>query len=136
MKLSSLKINPTLIESGEWVGDLPEFGNLRILTKGLNNAAFRKMQAAQIRAIPRQDRKKGVDPDIQRKIQVSCVIETCTLGWENLEDADGTAIPYSKEKAKEIAADPQYEPFIDACILVASWVGDDKADEATDAAKN
>jgi hypothetical protein len=136
VKLNKLMINPAAIENGERITDLPECGDLVIITKGINNAAYRRMFDAQLRAVPKADRKHGLTPEVRQKIQTSCVVETCTQGWENLVDENDQPIPFSKELLREYAADPRREPLINACILAATWVGDDIAEETETTAKN
>lgn len=133
MKLQ--KINVESVETGAWVGDIPDMGDLRIRTKGLNNAGFRKLQQTLIAAVPRQDRHKGrIAPAKLDEINASCLLNQALLGWENLEDENGQPVPYSKEQAKVYLTDPAYRAFYDAALYAATIVGEeqaeaDKADE-------
>ncbi len=133
MKLNALKVNPAAIEGGEWVADIPECGDLRIRTKGLNNAAYEKRFQALVAAAPRADKPKGrLTPAAQRRITNICLAETCLLDWEGLTSggAEDAPIPFSREKALELICDPQYEPFRDACIYAAAHVARAGADDA------
>lgn len=141
MKLSALSVNPEAIENGEWVENIPECGDLKILSKGVNNAAFRELRQKLVAAVPRNERRTGISDKTSRQIQRQCVIETCTLDWKNLEADDSTPekpvfIPYSKEMHWKLSRDPRFEPFMDACIVAAAWVGETKVEDATEAAGN
>lgn len=127
MKLQ--KINVESVEAGAWVGDIPDMGNLRLRTRGINNAGFRKLQQALIAAVPRQDRHKGrISPKTMDEINAKCLLNQALLGWENLENEDGAPIPYSREQAATYLTDPAYRPFYDACIYAATVVGEDQAE--------
>ena len=56
MKLSEIKVDATAVESGEWIGDIPEMGNLRLLVRGLNNSDYKLMSSKLYAATPRADR--------------------------------------------------------------------------------
>jgi hypothetical protein len=129
MKLTALQIDPDRVETGEWVSDLPDAGDLRIKTRGLNCAAFQRLQAAKLRALPRAARRNGqIDPQIMRQISVECVAEACLQGWENLEDESGPIL-FSREKARELAQDKRFQPLHDAWVAAAAQVGDNRADD-------
>ena len=59
--------------------------------------------------------KKQAERDIMRE----SVARTILLDWENLEDDDGQAIPYSADKALELFNDPRYRDFYDFVIETA-----------------
>lgn len=136
MKLSSLSVNAELLEQGDWVDDIPECGDLRIKTRGINNAAWKKLQQQKIAALPRRQRRGSVDPATSERIANECLVETCLLGWENLVGDEGQPIAFDKKRALELLADPRYAPFRDACFWAAGQVADDATDDRDDAAKN
>jgi hypothetical protein len=131
MKLASLQIDPEKIETGEWVDDLPGGGDIRIKTKGLNNSAYRALQAKLIAAVPRAERRQGLKPETMKRINTTCLVETCLLDWDNLD-----GVKFSKAKASELLTDPRYEPLLDICTIAASWVAEGRADDIADAGKN
>ena len=137
MKLKKADI--AKVEGGDWIDDIPEMGDLRLRTRGMNNARFRSMQAELIRAFPRGRRIKGAIPPAElQKINGACLAETTLLEWDNLEGEDGAPLPYSKEQAKAFLTDPAYQAFYDAVLYAATIVGEDdaeadKADEGNSA---
>lgn len=152
MQLSKAKQNTQRIEQGAWVTDIPEADDLRIKTRGANNADWRELQTKLINALPAKKRRRGIIPAADMdKIQNQCLIDTCLLDWDNLYDQvfddtgnvvmetvekDGkqvqqpklVRIPYSKEKALELIEDPNYRPFRDFISFAAQAVGEE--DEA------
>ncbi|WP_131803827.1 hypothetical protein [Methylorubrum salsuginis] len=108
-------------------------GDLRLKTKGLNNAGFRKLQQTLMAAVPRQDRHQGrLPPKVMDEISAKCLLNHALIDWENLEDENGQPIPYSKDQARAFLTDPAYRPFFDACVYAATVVGEEQAaaDEA------
>lgn len=135
MKLSELKIDRARVETGEWVDNIPDCGDLRIRTRGLNNADYRSLQQRLQGAVPRKERRKGLNPETSDRIMRQCILQTCLLEWDCLTDGD-KAIPYSPEKAAELLNDPEYRPLLDACFFAAATVGDDRDDDREDVEKN
>lgn len=137
MKLKDLKVNPELVNKGEWIGNLPELEDLEVHVRGLGNPDYRRVQAQKIRQLPRSKRVGGMisDEDNER-IMTECLHETCLLGWRNLLGDDDKPLPYTKEKAKELLFDPQYADFRDAVVYAARQVGRNKVAEKEVQAKN
>ncbi|MGN6549760.1 MAG: hypothetical protein ACTHJ3_07695 [Pararhizobium sp.] len=137
MKLSEMKVDAAAVEQGEWIGDIPEMGDLRLKVKGVPNKAFRNLQAKLIQALPRGKRVGGqVDADEMDRITGICLQETVLLDWSGVEDEDGSAVPYSKEKAGALLTDPQFSRFRVAVQWAASIVGDGAAEEQAADEKN
>ncbi|MDP4024461.1 hypothetical protein Q8W71_17690 [Methylobacterium sp. NEAU 140] len=125
MKLSALKVDADKIEAGEWVGDIPEMGDLRLRVRGLQNAGYRRLQSRLIDAVPRSKKQGGrVDPDELDRITSTCLASTVLLDWAGLEDEGGAPLPYSKETATEFLTNPAFRRFRDAVLYAATVVGD------------
>ena len=56
-------------------------------------------------------RAKTMPDETFNTLYIEAIAETVLVGWEGLQDDDGTLIPYSKEKAVEILSNPEYEDF-------------------------
>lgn len=127
MKLKKILVQNVL--AGALVGNIPDMGDLKIRTKGLNNPGFRKLQQTLIAAVPRSERHQGrIPPHVIDEINATCLLNQALIGWENLQDEDGNPVPYSKEKAKELLTDPAYRAFFDAAMYAATVVGEDDAE--------
>lgn len=126
MKLKKIIVEN--VNAGAWVGNIPDMGDLRIHTKGLNNPGFRKLQQTLVAAIPRSERHQGrIPPHVMDEINAKCLLNQALLGWENVEE-DGQAVPFSKEQAKVYLTDPAYRSFYDAVMYAAAVVGEDDAE--------
>jgi hypothetical protein len=99
MKFSSLKTDPNKETRGVWMN---YGGGLKVLIARSNNAKFRDMVNRLTR--PHQVALKTgmVEPKVAEEIMRTSAAQHILLGWENLEDDDGNAIPYSPEKAKQL----------------------------------
>lgn len=123
------KVDTAKVEDGEWVGDIPDMGDLRLKVRGLNNARYRRMQQELVSAVPRSRRRKGrLDPLENDRITGTCLSRTVLLGWENLEGEDGQPVPYSEETAHAYLTDPGYAEFLQAVVWAATQVGEDDAE--------
>lgn len=128
MKLSEVALNVGNIESGQWIENIPEMDNLRIKTRGINNADWRRKMSKLLATVPRDKRRgNNVDGDEMDKIISQCLYECALQDWGNLSDADGKDIAYSKDFALTLLTDPQYRRFRDAALFAASIVGDEVA---------
>lgn len=135
MKLANIKVNSQAIEQGGWVDDvgvaMPELGDLRLKVRGLGNEDYQALYARLAAASPAEDLEGGrPTPAAQRRIQTQCLVETVLLDWGNLD------VPYSKERAAEILADPDFRALRAGVIYAASVVGRRAAQATEDAAKN
>lgn len=127
MKLNDIKVDPKLVNEGEWVKDLPELEDLEVFVRGIDNPDYRRAQAKKIQAVPRARRQGGLDPDDQDRIMTECLYETCLKGWKNLLGDDGKEIQYSPEWAKKLMFGDEYREFRNAVLWAATQVGKAKA---------
>jgi len=79
--------------------------------------------------------KGGIDPIVLERITRESVVGACLQDWANLQ-LNGVDLPYSRDKAKELLADPRFAPLLDAFVAAAGRVGSERADEITDAVGN
>jgi hypothetical protein len=136
MELSSLEVDPAAIEQGDWVDDIPDCGDLRIRTRGINNAEYRRRYQQKLLAVPSRERRSGLPPETAQRIVTECLIETCVLGWENLLDAQGQPIPCDRATVQRLLLDPRYGPLRDACLYAAGVIADRRAEDREAAEKN
>jgi len=134
MKLSNLTIDPEAIERGIWIDNIPECGDLRIKTRGLQNSAWRALFNKLVQAVPVRDRRSGLSTDDSERITTQCLVETCLLDWENLVDEAGAPVPVTE--AGKYLADPKFAPLRNGVFLAASMVADQYAADRADAEKN
>lgn len=126
MKLKDAKVDTERAEAGAWVENIPDMEGLRLKVRGANNRDWRRLQTKLIQAVPRKRRMSGnLDPDDSDNITNHCLLNTCLLDWEGLEDDEDKPLPYSKEMATKFMTDPDYRRIRDA----VSWAANKIADE-------
>lgn len=136
MKLSEIAVNAAAIEAGRWVSVAHTLPGVKFKVRGLNNADYRRLQAKLIAEIPRADRIKGLDPEIQDKINLALLIETVLTDWSGLENDDGSPLVWTKETSAHYLGNPNYSVLRAAVEWAAAVVGEDDLVEAEEAAKN
>lgn len=138
MDLNDLSLDASQIETGAWVQDIPELGNIRIKTRGLGNADWRRLAAKLALAVPRS-KKDGsgmiTDPEERDRITTECLVQTALITWEGLT-AGGQAVPFSQVKARELLSDPRFRRFRDGCLYAASQVAEGMGEAVEAAEKN
>ncbi len=134
MKLSSIEIDVEKLEQGAWIGDLPEMGDLRLRVRGIGNSDYEKLQTTLLAAVPRQKRRRdgGIDPDENRRIQGTLLLNTVLLDWDGVTDENDAPVPYSKEEAKRLLLDRRFEKFRTAVLIAASLVAEDRGEATQD----
>ncbi|MCX5518449.1 hypothetical protein OSH10_08375 [Kaistia defluvii] len=134
MRLTNLKIDSAKLEQGDWVGDIPGLGDIRLLVRGLGNDDYRRRQAELTAALPRHLRKEPAEQD---KVANTLIVETLLEGWEKVEGDDGKPLPFSREAVLAILSDPDMRAFNDGVIWAASVVSERrKADLDADVGKS
>ena len=129
MKLSAVKIDSARLETGAWVGDIPEMGDLRLQVRGLSNEDAVKLRGKLVDAVPKAQKMNGrVDPDIAEDITTRVLAETVLLGWDGLTDDDDVAIPFTAAKALEILSDPDMAMFKGAVLYAAGTLAEAKGE--------
>ena len=136
MDIKGRRIDVDKREQGDWVENIPEWGDLRLKVRGINNADYRKLQAKLLETVPRQKRLRGtIEPEEQDRILNTCLLNTCLLDWENLSDG-GQPVPFSKETARSFLFDPEMEPFREAVAFAARVVAEQQDETIEDALGN
>lgn len=136
MKLSEIRIDPEKLEQGDWVGDIPEMGELRLKVRGIGNSDFRRMQAKLTEAEPRQYRISGrLPPERQDAITAKCLLHTVLIDWDGVLDDDDQPIPYSQEFAQDLLTKPEFRRFREAVAWAATVVAENIG-ETTDEVGN
>jgi hypothetical protein len=128
MKLSDHKVDAAAVEQGEWVGNIPDFADIRLKVRGINNAHYRRLYMKLRNAVPRSRRD---DPLVMYDLQPQLLHETILLDWENVEEG-----PYSKELAWKYLSEPDWQEFRDAVTWAANMVGKNITDDLETDVKN
>lgn len=121
MKLGNLKIDSTKLQQGDWVGDIPNLGDIRLRVRGIGNDDYRRRNAELVGALPRHMRSQPAEQD---RILNTLIVETLLEGWENVEDDNGKSLTFTRENVQAILEDPDMRAFADGVVWAASVVSE------------
>ena len=132
MRLSSMKVNSARAEAGDWVGDIPDMGDLRLHVRGFTNSDYAAFSTKESTTVSREQREGGsthgaILPKVRDEIMVRGMVEHILLGWENLIGDDEQPIAYSKEQATAFLSDPDYRPLRNAVAWAAAMLEETEA---------
>lgn len=124
MDITALRVNADTIENGDWVGDIPEMGGLRLRVRGISSRAYQDYVMSRVKVVPRgqRDRAGNPLPAILKGIIDDAVHETILLDWEGVTAGEET-VPYSRETAHAYLHDPDLRVFRAAVDWAAGVVG-------------
>jgi hypothetical protein len=135
LNLSSIKIDSTRIDGGEWVEEIPGLGDLRLKVRGAQCAAAKELRAKMMRALPRSDvRRDGSLPvAVAERIQNEVLAGAILLDWDNLAiDDSAEKAPFSPDLARKLLADPDYDLFRAGVAYAAEIVQAGRAEHEED----
>lgn len=103
MRITRIETDPAKENNGTMV---PFREDCRLKIARATNATFRGEYSLLMKPHILVARASGgIDQKTQDEINRRAMAKGILLGWENLEDKDGKAIPYSEEKAYELLRD-------------------------------
>lgn len=137
MDIKNLKRDTARIEGGEWIGDIPGMGELRLRVRGIGSTTYQAAVSRMSRAAPREDRLRdnSLKPAASMRITGRALQEAILLEWDGLE-SDGKPLAFDKELALEWLTDPDFRSFFDAVIYAANVVENGRASTTEDLEKN
>lgn len=159
MDLSEVQRDSTAVSAGQWVDEIPNCGDLRLLVRGLSSPYVVAVRSRLERRVPKSDRERDntLKTTVALKIFGEVLHEAVLLGWENFtksvpigEGEEGyippgevghpalrkVAIPYNKEDAMTFCTHPDYGPFADAVSWAAMFVDRSSKDMQDELEKN
>lgn len=137
MDIQSLSIDVAAVEGGQWVGDLPGMGDLRLLVRGFSAPKVQALRARKLRRLPKPDRERDGQPKFEAAMRITAEVlhEAVLLGWEGLSDG-GKPVKYDPDLAREWLTDPRFQRFADAVAMAAQIVDNGDAEATEDLAGN
>lgn len=123
MDISTLKKDSSAIAAGQWVGDIPGLGEVRLYVRGLSSAAAVSLRQRKERAVPNDQRERdgSLKPDAAVRLTTEVLHEAILLGWEGLTSG-GKPLAYDSETARKYLTDPDFEAFADAVVWASRVV--------------
>jgi hypothetical protein len=141
MDLNDAAVDPVRVEQGEWIGEkygtpIPDMGELCLKVRGVENGDWRRLQMKLIAAVPRNKRPGGqIDPDEADRITSVLLRDAALLDWENLTQG-GKVVAYSRDVATGLLTEPEFRRFRAAVLWAAQQVGERRASDTGEQAKN
>lgn len=130
MEVSGMKKNSAAIDGGDWVGDIPGMGNLRLKVRGSTSRKVRKALADKISGNPNNQTEDSRD-----RVTAEVFAESVLLDWENITSG-GEPVPYSEETALQWLIDPDMDDFFRAVEYASNEVSRRHKEAVTEIAKN
>ena len=137
MEISNLKKSVQKVEGGDWVGDIPQMGELRLRVRGLSSAVYKAVLSRKLRAAPKQDRERdgSIKEAVEHRLRGEALHEAILLEWDGLT-SNGDPVAFDSELALTWLTDPDFEDFQFATLFAAGVVGKDRDDAGEALAKN
>lgn len=137
MEISSLKRDSATIEAGQWVGEIPGMGDLRLKVRGSGSAVYTATLSRLSRAVERSERNRdgSLKTEAATRVMGTAMHQAILLDWSGITD-NGKSVPYDSATALEWLTSPDYRPFLDAVVFAASVVENGRAQTEEDLEKN
>ncbi|KKB09407.1 hypothetical protein [Devosia chinhatensis] len=131
MDISALKRDSASITAGQWVGDIPGMGDVRLRVRGLSSPIVVQTRSRLERKVPRDQRERdgSLKADVALDVFGQVLHEVVLLDWDGLTDG-GKAVPYDKALAHQWLTDPDFAFFGDAVVWAAQIVDKGRAEDA------
>lgn len=117
MKLSTLKVDSSKIETGIEIDKIPQMEGVTLTARGAENKDWRDLRAKLIAEVnPADVLKNGnIRPSILDMILTECLIQAGIVGWSGIEDDEGKPVKFSQKQLRVILENPDYADFRGAC---------------------
>lgn len=128
MEISDLRKRDTAFTDGEWVGDLPGCGDMRVKVRALQSPQALSNWGRLARAASSDQREAdgSLTPEAQAALDRQVLVESVLLDWDGLTD-NGDPVPYSKETALEFVHVGLFEAAVRyAAAKVSNEIADQK----------
>lgn len=137
MEISTLKRDSAAVAAGQWVGDIPGMGDVRLRVRGLSSPVVVAVRSRKERKVPRDQRERdgSLRPEIGLVVFGEVLHEAVLLEWDGLTDG-GEPVPYSAELAEQWLTDPDFAFFADAVVYAAQIVDKGQVDAKGELAGN
>lgn len=137
MEIKDLFVSHKTVESGAWVGDIPDLGEVRLKVRGLRSPQYREALERETRKVPRKMQDSNGAPLLSERLRIASKLmhEVVLLDWDGLTN-EGKPVPYDKALAKEWCTNPDYGHFAEAVAYAASKVDQGRADTEEEVAGN
>ena len=114
MNIEEFLIDQSIIENGDWVGNIPGFPGARFKVRGLESVAYRHALRKSLKNVDgKDDRDEDGNLSIlaDDRLRARLYADVILLDWDGLA-AKGEPVPYSKETAEKLLASPRFRDIV------------------------
>lgn len=135
--ISSLRRDSKVVAEGQWVEQIPNFGNARLRVRGLTSPKATELRARLNRQAPKSDRHRdgSLKHEANARVLAEVLHSAILLEWDGLTDG-GQPVAYDADKAWEWLSNPDYRAFSDAVTWAAAIVDEGNAEATEELAGN
>lgn len=137
MDIQSLKKDSAAIAEGQWIGEIPNMGDLRLRVRGASSPRVVAVRARKQRAVPRNERLRDGSLTVETTIRIETEVlhEAVLLDWDGLTDS-GKPVKYDATLAETWLTNPDYRDFADAVVWASQVADRGVEDDKSKSAKN
>lgn len=129
-RLNQISLDEDLATKGRWVDYRLD---VRLLIARSDNPAYRAALLSSNRDAARRVQFDGVDVQKFEDRAAKAAARHILLGWENIDNDDGTPMAYSPEAAEHLLTDPTLRELYDFVMSEANeWAAYQRAQEGDD----
>lgn len=132
-KISSIKTDLKKAESGVWI---PFGSGIELCIASTNTPEFRQARTKLLKPHARLIRAKLLSFEEAINVLKPAYAKHVLVGWKNIEDENGSDIPYSPEKALEFFNDKSLSTLFDFVLETANEEELFRLEDMDDAVKN
>lgn len=123
MDIEELKLNPNHYEDGAWVGNIPQFGDVKLKVRGLRSKVYREALDAEMRKVPRKLRAPNGEPFLSERLRITADLmsKVVLLDWSGIA-SKGKPLPFDRNLAQEWCTNPAYIQFAESVAYAAQLV--------------
>ena len=124
MKLSDIRIDPAVIEAGDWVGELPFPGmdGVRLRVRGTGNVDYRRLQSKLLKAASLKRLDPQQEEEAATAVMTELLAKTILIGWDGIVQDDDAPLAFTPDLAAQLLADPEMRVFRDAVIYAGNQI--------------
>ncbi|MGE3845140.1 MAG: hypothetical protein AB7I50_26570 [Vicinamibacterales bacterium] len=121
MRIVARKRDTVAINEGQWVGEIPKMGSVRLKVRGRETPLFQAAFDKHLRAVPTEMRDRVGVPTGPARVHAMGLAchETVLLDWDGIEDEKGKPVKYRRDLALEWMTNPDFEHFLEAVLFAA-----------------
>ncbi len=132
MDLAKFRTEAALEDEGVWI-ELGEGARARVGRIG--GRRYREAFQRHLKPYQKAARLGALGEAQAERILVETLADAVLLGWENLT-LDGAAVPYERDRARDVLADPAYRDFRNLIVEAANEAESFRRAAERDAEKN